>query len=136
MFIPNLCFFILVLISQAVSESLGRNVLKITDFGLAREMNHTTKMSTAGTYPWMAPEVIRSSMFSKASDVWRYDLLLFLIMHPIQCFQNQVMFEVMTYCCFLLQLFKSDHSAVDGGSICLLQTIICKLLNTIFLENL
>lgn len=47
-------------------------MLKITDFGLARDINHTTKMSTAGTYPWMAPEVIRSSMFSKASDLWRY----------------------------------------------------------------
>ncbi|MGH0181100.1 UNVERIFIED_CONTAM: hypothetical protein FKN15_005964 [Acipenser sinensis] len=32
--------------------------LKITDFGLAREWHKTTKMSTAGTYAWMAPEVI------------------------------------------------------------------------------
>ena len=52
-------------------------MLKITDFGLARETNHTTKMSTAGTYPWMAPEVIRSSMFSKASDVWRFESFSF-----------------------------------------------------------
>jgi len=64
--------FISVLINQIIDEKLGRSVLKITDFGLARETNHTTKMSTAGTYPWMAPEVIRSSLFSKASDVWRY----------------------------------------------------------------
>jgi len=45
--------------------------MKITDFGLAREIEHTTFMSGAGTYPWMAPEVIRSSDFSKKSDVWR-----------------------------------------------------------------
>ncbi|QQP37830.1 Putative LOC100876041, partial [Caligus rogercresseyi] len=45
--------------------------LKITDFGLARESANTTRMSAAGTYAWMAPEVIKSSMFSKASDVWR-----------------------------------------------------------------
>ena len=32
----------------------------------------TTNMSGAGTYPWMAPEVIRSHQFSKKSDVWRY----------------------------------------------------------------
>ena len=52
--------------------NLKDNVIKITDFGLAREIEHTTHMSGAGTYPWMAPEVIRTSDFSKKSDVWRY----------------------------------------------------------------
>lgn len=53
-------------------EDLSNKTLKITDFGLAREWHRTTKMSAAGTYAWMAPEVIRSSMFSKGSDVWRW----------------------------------------------------------------
>ena len=52
-------------------KKLHGNVVKITDFGLAREIEHTTHMSGAGTYPWMAPEVIRSSEFSQKSDVWR-----------------------------------------------------------------
>lgn len=51
--------------------NLKGNVIKITDFGLAREIENTTHLSGAGTYPWMAPEVIRSSEFSKKSDVWR-----------------------------------------------------------------
>lgn len=62
-----------VLLSYEVNpDNLEGNIIKITDFGLAREIEHTTHMSGAGTYPWMAPEVIRSSDFSKKSDVWRY----------------------------------------------------------------
>ena len=62
-----------VLLSYEVDpDNLEGNIIKITDFGLAREIEHTTHMSGAGTYPWMAPEVIRSSDFSKKSDVWRY----------------------------------------------------------------
>lgn len=53
------------------NEDLSGRTLKITDFGLARELHKTTKMSAAGTYAWMAPEVIKHSLFSKSSDVWR-----------------------------------------------------------------
>jgi mitogen-activated protein kinase kinase kinase 9 len=65
-----------VLISEAIEDGAGNydlsgKTLKITDFGLAREVYKTTHMSTSGTYPWMAPEVIKTGTFSKASDVWR-----------------------------------------------------------------
>lgn len=53
---------------------MEQKTLKITDFGLAREWHKTTQMSAAGTYAWMAPEVIKASTFSKGSDVWRYSL--------------------------------------------------------------
>ena len=39
-------------------------------------MNHTTKISAAGTYAWMAPKVIKTSMFSKGSDVWSYGIVI------------------------------------------------------------
>lgn len=62
-----------VLLAQPIeNECMEGLTLKITDFGLAREWHKTTKMSTAGTYAWMAPEVIKSSTFSKGSDVWRW----------------------------------------------------------------
>ncbi|KAH0631478.1 hypothetical protein JD844_005812 [Phrynosoma platyrhinos] len=57
-------------------EDLSGCTLKITDFGLAREWHKTTKMSAAGTYAWMAPEVIKHSLFSKSSDVWSFGVLL------------------------------------------------------------
>lgn len=61
-----------VLLAEYVDDGdVSGKTLKITDFGLAREWHKTTKMSAAGTYAWMAPEVIKSSTFSRGSDVWR-----------------------------------------------------------------
>lgn len=62
--------FSVLLLEKIENDDIGRKTLKITDFGLAREWHKTTKMSAAGTYSWMAPEVIKSSLFSKGSDVW------------------------------------------------------------------
>ncbi|XP_051775325.1 mitogen-activated protein kinase kinase kinase 21 isoform X1 [Erpetoichthys calabaricus] len=66
----------ILLLETIENDDIGKKTLKITDFGLAREWHKTTKMSAAGTYSWMAPEVIKSSLFSKGSDVWSYGVLL------------------------------------------------------------
>ena len=44
--------------------------MTISDLLKAVEIEHNT-VSGACTYPWMAPEVIRSSDFSMKSDIWR-----------------------------------------------------------------
>lgn len=55
-----------VLISESIDDGdLRGKTLKITDFGLAREAYNTTRMSAAGTYAWMPPEVIKAGTYSK-----------------------------------------------------------------------
>ncbi|XP_055969617.1 mitogen-activated protein kinase kinase kinase 21 [Sorex fumeus] len=66
----------ILLLEKIEHDDVCNKTLKITDFGLAREWHRTTKMSAAGTYAWMAPEVIKSSLFSKGSDIWSYGVLL------------------------------------------------------------
>jgi serine/threonine protein kinase len=59
------------------NTDLNHKTLKISDFGLAREMStvsnrsHMSAQGTYGTYAWMAPEIIKHRHFSTSSDVWR-----------------------------------------------------------------
>ena len=80
-------------------DDLQFKTLKITDFGLARESANTTQMSAAGTYAWMAPEVIKNSTFSKVGTIqilckhsewvgW-VDQMLVLYANPVH-FTNEV----------------------------------------------
>lgn len=81
-YVLNTIYFAVLLNEAIVDNDLKFKTLKITDFGLAREVYKTTRMSAAGTYAWMAPEVIKKSTFSKASDVWRL-LLRFIKMSKL-----------------------------------------------------
>ncbi|KAI0234971.1 Mitogen-activated protein kinase kinase kinase 20 [Lamellibrachia satsuma] len=57
---------------------------KICDFGASRFCGSTTKMSLAGTLPWMAPEVIQSLPVSERCDVWSYGVMLWeLLTHEV-----------------------------------------------------
>ncbi|XP_060079774.1 mitogen-activated protein kinase kinase kinase 20-like [Ylistrum balloti] len=59
-------------------------ICKICDFGASRFMGSTTKMSLAGTFPWMAPEVIQSLPVSESCDTWSYGVVLWeLLTHEV-----------------------------------------------------
>lgn len=79
--------FLVLLLESVESGDINNKTLKITDFGLAREVYRSSCSSsgTGGTYAWMAPEVIKQSTFTKASDVWRLDTLLHVRLDLLYC---------------------------------------------------
>ncbi|CAN8021028.1 unnamed protein product [Ixodes persulcatus] len=57
---------------------------KICDFGASRFAGGTTRMSLAGTLPWMAPEVIQCLPSSETCDVWSFGVVLWeLLTHEV-----------------------------------------------------
>ena len=44
---------------------------QLCDFGSSRYLDQTTKMSMAGTFPWMAPEVKRITSDMKDKGVFK-----------------------------------------------------------------
>ncbi len=80
------------------------NVLKLCDFGLAREIELSqTTSSQKGTYRYMAPEIHVGNddgrgVYSKASDIWSYGMLLLEICTRKPPFEDlewhRVVFEV------------------------------------------
>ncbi|CAL8096371.1 unnamed protein product [Orchesella dallaii] len=52
-------------------------IAKISDFGTSRQWNEvSTRMSFAGTVPWMAPEIIRNEPCSEKVDIWSFGVVL------------------------------------------------------------
>ncbi len=58
----------------------GKN-LKITDFGLSREVEEVYVKKTRGRLPlkWMALESVNEREFSTSSDVWSFGIVLWEI---------------------------------------------------------
>jgi len=70
----NVTVFTFSCVIYVCSILIGHNdILKISDFGTSKEFQEHERsmiMSFAGTYAWMAPEVIKNEPCSEKVDVW------------------------------------------------------------------
>lgn len=55
--------------------------VKITDFGLSRRDQSATELMTgqAGTFHWMAPEILENKSYTHKADVYSYGIVLWEI---------------------------------------------------------
>eukprot|EP00826_Nyctotherus_ovalis_P035136 TRINITY_DN2989_c0_g1_i5.p1 TRINITY_DN2989_c0_g1~~TRINITY_DN2989_c0_g1_i5.p1 ORF type:complete len:469 (+),score=114.65 TRINITY_DN2989_c0_g1_i5:100-1506(+) len=55
-------------------------VLKILDFGLSMQEGTYSQESMAGTKYYIAPEVVKDSIFTKACDIWSLGIIMHLLL--------------------------------------------------------
>ena len=53
------------------------NVLKLCDFGWAKELNVNKRATFCGTMEYMAPEIVGSEMYDFSVDIWSLGILLY-----------------------------------------------------------
>jgi len=49
---------------------------KLSDFGCSKRAMQTLSVTMKGSIPWMAPEVIRSTGYGRAADIWSFGCVL------------------------------------------------------------
>ena len=54
---------------------------KLGDFGTAKEIDHTTQATFAGTLSYMAPEVLRREKYGKTVDIYSLGLVMYWLMN-------------------------------------------------------
>lgn len=66
------------------------NELRLSDFGLARDTNGQSQLSTvvAGTNRYFSPEVINGKRQSEKSDVWAFGVVLLELAYGRDSFEN------------------------------------------------
>ena len=54
---------------------------KLGDFGVARTIEHTTRATKTGTYPYMAPEVYHAQPYGHKADLYSLGLVLYWMLN-------------------------------------------------------
>ena len=83
-----------ILIAQSISpdDDFENKTMKITDFGLAKPIEFENQPQTSaqggGTFAWMAPEVIKRSLYTHASDAWSFGIVFWEMLLGLAPFEG------------------------------------------------
>ena len=64
------------LLSEVINSSEDMATIKITDFGVSRNVSDEKMTGMMGTCHWMAPEVLNDSQYSLPADVYSFGIVL------------------------------------------------------------
>ncbi|KAJ3211061.1 MAP kinase kinase (MEK) [Entophlyctis luteolus] len=82
--------------SNILLNSKGQ--IKITDFGVSKQVHNTVARTFTGTQGYLAPERITSDqVYTVKSDIWALGLTLIELATAKHVYQNMTLFEMMTH---------------------------------------
>ena len=80
-------------------------LIKIGDFGISKILDGTNYAQTfAGTYKYMAPEIINYNKYSKKVDIWSLGCIIYELCTLNRCFESKI----------IIELFKQINSGKHG----------------------
>ena len=84
------------------------HLIKIGDFGISKILDGTNYAQTfAGTYNYMAPEIIRSNKYSKKVDIWSLGCIIYELCTLNRCFESKSIIELAK------KIDSGNHGKID-----------------------
>lgn len=77
----------------------SEDVLKICDFGIARDLSSTKATSMKGTYKWLAPEVIKDQELSPKSEIYAFGIIVWEMVTCEELYKGSLESYVMYQVC-------------------------------------
>eukprot|EP00966_Prymnesium_polylepis_P268861 6211185-Prymnesium_polylepis.1 len=62
--------------------------VRVADFGVSREFQHTDAMSRAGTMQWVAPEIMLGEAYNHKCDVWSFGVVCWELLTALTPFDG------------------------------------------------
>jgi serine/threonine protein kinase len=91
------------LLKERIRDESDELIIKLADFGFARDLDDRSMTQCVGTEHWMAPEVINSSDYNQKADVFSFAM----VTYEVCC--RRVPFETLEPCAVTREILKGGR---------------------------